>query len=413
VRRTVGKLVGLALGSLTLVGSAGAAAACDLAIVGARLYASPEAAPVARSTVEIVDGRISAVHPDGRAAPPGCPSVDAGGKVLVAGFWNSHVHLLTPVLMDHAEASDAAVSQELTDKFLRWGFTTVFDLASTTESATGVRARVESGRVRGPRIRTVGAPFFPQGGTPIYARPIYAQYGLPLPEVASPEAGADRVGTQAAEGIDGIKLFTGAIVGETEVLPMPLDVTRALSEAAHPRGLPVFAHPTNAEGLARAVEGGADVLAHSAALMGPWSEVFALDLAERKVALVPTLALFALHPHPSTPVATSQQQVAALRAAGGDILFGTDAGFMDEYDTTLELRLLGDVMDWRGVLAALTTAPAARLGRAGETGRVEPGAVADLVLLDADPAQDVTAFSRVGLVLKDGQTVYQAPAPAP
>ncbi len=408
MKRALAKLAGLAL-----LGLAAPAAACDLAIVGARLYASPEAAPVERATVVIEDGRISAVHSDGRAAPRGCPSVDGGGKALVAGFWNSHVHLVTPLLMNHAEATDAAVSRELTDKFLRWGFTTVFDLASTTEIATGIRARVDSGRVTGPRIRTVGDPFYPANGTPIYARPIYAQYGLPLPEVASPEAGADRVRTQAAEGIDGVKLFTGAILGEAEVLPMPLDVARAVSEAAHARGLPVFAHPTNAEGLARAVEGGADVLAHSAALMGPWSDEFARGLAARKVALVPTLALFALQPHPSTPVATSQQQVAALRAAGGDILFGTDAGFMDEYDTTLELRLLGEVMDWQGVLATLTTAPAARLGRAGETGRVEPGAVADLVLLDADPAQDVTAFARVGLVVKDGRAVYQSAAPAP
>jgi imidazolonepropionase-like amidohydrolase len=105
------------------------------------------------------------------------------------------------------------------------------------------------------------------------------------------------------------------------------------------------------------------------------------------------------------------QQVSAYSKAGGQILFGTDVGYTDAYDTTEEYRLLGRALDWQQILQALTTAPAERLGYATHKGRLAPGMDADLVVLDGDPSKDVTAFARVRLTLRAGRVIYDAKAP--
>lgn len=155
--------------------------------------------------------------------------------------------------------------------------------------------------------------------------------------------------------MDGVKLFTGAILGAEEVMVMPADQIRALTAAAHRHRLPVFAHPTNREGMDAAVENGVDVLAHATPIAGPWDAAQVRKLVSAHVALVPTMMLFEVYPADSTPIATVVQQVRALSEGGGEVLFGTDAGFMDVFDPSAEYRLMAQAMDWRHVLAALTT----------------------------------------------------------
>ena len=87
----------------------------------------------------------------------------------------------------------------------RWGFTTVFDLASSTENAMALRRRINSGEIRGPMILTVGDPFFPKDGTPIYVRDFLKAQGWPSEEVATPKEAATRAARQLALGTDGVK----------------------------------------------------------------------------------------------------------------------------------------------------------------------------------------------------------------
>lgn len=409
------RLPGLAMAAV--LAGASLLAACSstgAAIVGARLYPAPDAAPIEDSVVLVRDGRIAAVGRRGDlAVPRGYDVVDRRGQVLVAGFWNSHIHPLTPNLVDPAARTPQAIETALSDTYARWGFTTVVDLASSTPVATDIARRILADELAAPRLLTVGDPFYPKDGTPVYARPIYEALGLPSAEVATPAEAEARVGRQADAGVRAVKLFTGAIIGgETGVVEMPADIVAAAVGAARARGLPVFAHPTNQRGLEIAVEGGVDVLAHVAPLAGPWPADFAARLAREEVALVPTLLLFEAQPHPSTPVSVGQQQVRALADAGGDILFGTDAGFMEIYDTTGEFRLMAEVLNWRQILASLTTAPARRFGEAAERGRVTPGMAADLVLLKTDPAVDPTAFSQVLETYRAGRLIYPAPVGA-
>jgi imidazolonepropionase-like amidohydrolase len=389
----------------------------DLAIVNARIYPWPEAAPIDHGTVLIRGGKIAAVGTTVRI-PGGTKTIDAGSAAVTSGFWNCHVHLITPGLLHAEKRSSAEISSELESMLTRWGFTTVFDLSSQLSNTNLIRRRVRSGEVTGPRILTVGDPFFPEGGTPIYARKYLEDNGFPNEEVATPEQAATRARRQLEEGADGVKIFAGAIVsiegGHIGVLPMPLEIARAAVEEAHRSGKPAFAHPTNAQGVEVSIQSGVDVLAHTAPDMGPWSPELVARLQAHHMALIPTLTLFRVEiSKAGAPPEVAEkllqvagQQVQILSHSGGQILFGTDVGYIDVYDTREEYQQLGRWLDYKQILASLTTSPAERFGGERGNGRIEPNAEADLVVLDGDPAQDVTAFARVRYTIKDGRVIH-------
>jgi len=403
------KSLGLVLAAtFALVGMTGEAQAQARAVIAERVYTAPDKPPLEDAVILIRDGVIEKLGSRHSTAIPDDYEVfDWAGFTLTAGFWNSHVHLVTPTYLRAELASDEEIQGELERTFTRWGFTTVFDLASTTEVAAEIAGRLAGGRIVGPRVLSVREPFYPEAATPIYARPFYEAFDLPSAEVATAVEAADRARRQLREGAEGVKLFAGSIVGgEDDVAIMPPAIIAAISREAERARRPVFAHPTNQAGLEAAVENGVNVLAHAVPLMGPWSPEYAKQIAARGVALVPTLALFELDPHPSTPVAHAIQQTSAFRDAGGAVLFGTDAGFSDVFDTSTELRLLGSAIGWQAVLEALTTAPAAHFGEAQLRGQIAPGFLADIVALAGDPADEITRLADVRRVMVAGRVVF-------
>jgi imidazolonepropionase-like amidohydrolase len=412
--RTLAALLTLAVLSIGLPTHA-----AILAIVGARIYAAPDTAPIAQGVVVVRDGRIVAVGRQGMLkVPAGATIIDARGKVVTAGFWNSHVHILTHDLLHADQRPAAELSHSLEQMLTRWGFTTVFDIASVLDNTTVVRNRIRRGEVAGPDILTVGDPFYPPGGVPIYIRQFYADEHIVPAEVTSTPQALERVRSQAARGADGVKLFTGAIVGgETGVLPMDEGLATALVGQAHKLGKPVFAHPSNAKGLQVAIDSGVDILAHTAPMMGPWKPETVREVLAHHMALIPTLTLFEVEAKKfgeseadeANDMAAAVQQVRAYHAAGGDILFGTDVGYTDAFDTAEEYRQMAKAgLDYRAILASLTTTPARRFGYSKRRGRVAAGMDADLVVLEADPAKDPTAFSRVATTIRAGKVIYRA-----
>jgi imidazolonepropionase-like amidohydrolase len=398
----------------------------ELAIVGARMYSSPDAAPLEDSVVLVKDGRIVAAGSRiNTPVPSGVRLLDAHGAVLIAGFWNSHIHLMTPDVLNAATANAATLDSALQAMLTRWGFTTVFDLASSTENTLALRRRINSGEIPGPMILTVGDPFFPKDGTPIYVRDFLKSHGWPNEEVATPKEAATRAARQLDRGTDGVKIFAGAIVGGTVgVLPMRIDIAKAVVAQAHQRGKPAFAHPSNLAGLSVAIDSGVDILAHTTAedgggLPGGWSPELIARLRNHNMALIPTMTLFEVEARRNgesshdlaQAITMITTEVKDYAAAGGQILFGTDVGYTDAFDTSEEYRLMSAAIDWRKILSTLTTAPAERFGYAGRKGRVAQGMDADLVLLDADPAQDPTAFARVRDTIRGGRVIWGSDRP--
>jgi predicted amidohydrolase YtcJ len=132
--------------ALLAYGMTHAAEAANLALQHALIYPAPYAAPIADGAILIHDGRIKAMGRSGVVkVPAGTRSIDLHGGIVTAGFWNNHVHLMSPPLLDAQKRSDAELTQELTQMLTRWGFTTVFDTASSLSNTNLLRKRIASG----------------------------------------------------------------------------------------------------------------------------------------------------------------------------------------------------------------------------------------------------------------------------
>ena len=99
-------------------------------------------------------------------------------------------------------------------------------------------------------------------------------------------------------------------------------------------------------------------------------------------------------------------QVKSFAAAGGQVLFGTDVGYMSDYEPAEEYRLMARALEPMQILASLTTSPAARWKESEKRGRIDEGLAADLVVLDADPAEDAANFAKVRCTIRAGKLIY-------
>jgi imidazolonepropionase-like amidohydrolase len=383
-----------------------------LALVGARIYPAPQAQPISDGVVLIENGRIVAVGKKGAVRiPADAETIDCTGRTIVAGFWNSHVHFTEPKWLNAAELPAAQLKAQFQEMLTRYGFTSVVDTASLLPNTVALRKRVESGEVAGPRILTAGGAIYPKDGIPYYVlENIPPEVVKLLQQAATPEDAVRIVDEQVAQGADIIKLFVVSWVsrnGKHVPLPMPLPIVQAAAAEAHRKGKLVFAHPSTIEGVELVLEGHVDVLAHTTEDPEKWSPELVKRMKGAHVSLIPTLTLFCDGPDFNEGI---PREVKKYSDAGGEILFGTDVGYLTDYpELTKEFGFLAQGgLTFSQILAALTTAPAARLGFAGRTGRVARGQDADLVVLEGDPAQDVNAFSRVALTLRAGRVLYRA-----
>jgi imidazolonepropionase-like amidohydrolase len=385
-----------------------------LVLVGGRVYTSPYEAPIASGVVLIVDGKIAAVGEKGKVRiPSGAEILDCTGRAVVAGFWNSHVHFTEPKWENAVGIPAARLNELLQAMLTRYGFTSVVDTGSLLPNTLALRRRIESGEVAGPRILTAGSPLFPKDGVPYYVMdsvPLDVVKLLPQPATAGEAIRA--VDEHVAQGADVIKLFALSWVrsdGKKITMPMPAAIIQAAVAEAHRKGRLVFAHPSTIEGVELALQGHVDIIAHTTEDPERWTGSIVARLKAAKVSLIPTLTLFS----GEDDFDGILREVKSYSDAGGQILFGTDVGYLTEYSgLTKEYELLARAgLTFPQILASLTTAPAARFGFAKRTGRIVKGMDADLVVLDADPAQDVRRFAKVKRTLRRGRIIYPAPPP--
>ncbi len=394
----------------------------QLVLSGGTIYVSPTENPVRDGVVVVRDGKIAAVGRRGSIQiPSGAQILDCSGLTIISGFWNSHVHFMERKWADAANIPAAELSGQLQAMLTQYGFTSVFDTGSMWENTRLLRDRIESGEIHGPKIRSTGEILYPKGafsGTPPQLMDALGFMKVQSPEVAdAPEAlGASKKLLDA--GTDGIKLY--AVTWWPPFAAIPETAMRAAADEAHRRGKPVFAHPTKREGLLAAVRAGADVVVHTTPQSEPWDETVLAAMKERQVALIPTLKLWKYelrHDRDSNRDQFTERGAGQLRswlAFGGVILFGTDVGYMNDYDPSDEYALMAQSgMSFRQILASLTTAPAERFGESKQRGRIVPGYVADLVVLSGDPSQNVRTFATVRYTVREGRVIYRAAAGAP
>lgn len=383
------------------------------------LYTEP--GTVIRDGVLLIsEGKIRAVGAEAAVrVPAGAVESDCNGGFILAGFHNSHVHFTGPQFANAHQRPASELTRANTDMLLRFGFTTATDAASELPNTLALRARIDSGEIGGPRILTAGLPLYPPQGLPFYLRenlPPAVLEQLPQPVTAQAALAVIRRNLNA--GADATKLFVATPQRDQPVKRMPLEIAVAAAQETHQRGKLVLAHPTDLGGLRAAVQAGVDIVMHTTfGEASSWPEALVQQMIAKRVAVVPTLQLWpyelgeaAQQPGRKAILDATLAQLAGFAKAGGEVLFGTDVGYMSDFDPTVEYQLMAKAgLGTAQILAALTTAPSARWNESARRGRLANGMDADIVVLEEDPAKDVRNFAQVGCTLRGGKTLFSKP----
>jgi imidazolonepropionase-like amidohydrolase len=229
-----------------------------------------------------------------------------------------------------------------------------------------------------------------------------------MPQPATPEAAVRDIQRNIRAGADVLKLFTGTYVARARIKPMQVDIARVSVETAHAAGEVAFAHPSNLAGLKVALDSGVDALAHTPDTTDGIADDLIAQMAQ-KASMIPTLKMFASTvTNKSSYLDPIYAIVRRFREYGGRLLFGTDVGYMDDYTTEKEFEALERCgLTPLDVLRMLTVSPAERMGVTGSKGTLEPGKLADFVVLGSDPASHSKAFADVRATVRSGRVIWQ------
>lgn len=399
------------------------AAAGDTWLLDAtKLYIAPDVPAISNAIVLVRDGKIVAAGTRKTVQlPPVTRVFECAPGVVTAGFQNSHVHFMEPVWNNAARRPAPELQSALEAMLTRYGVTTAFDTASDQLDTVALRTRIEKGEVRGPRILTVGSPLYPPDGIPFYLKDVPPDDLGKMHQPRNADEARAAVRENLANGADGTKLFLHTSPDRKSPRFMTLEVARAAAEETHRQGKLVFAHPTSLDGVHAAVAAGVDVLVHTTlGEEASWDAPTLQKMVAAHMSVIPTFKLwkYELATKDQVPmpiieklIGKTQQELRDFKIAGGQVLFGTDVGYMRDYDPTDEYDYMSQAgMSPMEILASLTTAPAARLKESARRGRVAQDMDADLVVLSADPADDVKNFAQVRCVIRGGRQIYPAPA---
>ena len=357
--------------------------------------------------------------------PAGCAVRDFPTGTLLPGMIEGHAHLLlhpynetdwNDQVLRESHAERAIRGGLHAGRTLRAGFTTVRDLGSEGAGYVdvGLKQTIEKGVIAGPRLLVAGKAIVATGS--YGPKGFNEQVTVPLgAEEADGVDGITRVvREQIGRGADVVKVYADYRWGpDGEARPtFTQEELELIVAVAGSSGRPVVAHAATAEGMRRATLAGVSTIEHGD---GGTPEVFAL-MAERDVALCPTLAAGdailqyrgwrkGSEPEPAR-IREKRASFAAALAAGVPIVAGGDVGVFPHGENARELELMVDYgMAPRDVLRAVTAGNADRLGLGGRLGRIAPGLLADLVVVDGNPVEDIAALRDVRLVVLGGREV--------
>jgi imidazolonepropionase-like amidohydrolase len=380
------------------------------------------------SWVVVVRGkRIEAAGPAADVkVPAGAREIALPKLTLLPGLIDAHTHVL---LHPYNETSwnDQVLREALALRvcratshlraLLHSGFTTIRDLG--TEGAgyadVGLKQAVEQKIVPGPRMLVTTRAIVATGS--------YAPRGF-APEVRVPQGAEEADGEnlrrvvrdQIGRGADWIKVYADSWDPKKGgAATFSLDELRLIVQTAKSAGCPVVAHAMTKEGIRRSTLAGVATIEHG---NDGDAEVFRL-MAKHNVALCPTLAAseamsryagwrMGTEPEPAALKSKRETFKAALEARV-TIVNGSDVGVFAHGDGARELELLVAYgMKPAEAARSATSVAAKALHLQEQVGTVKRGLLADLIAVEGDPTQDISALRKVRLVMKEG-TIYREP----
>lgn len=380
------------------------------------------------TAIAVEDGAIVAV--DDRGTLAGDHHEDHA--VVLPGLIDTHCHLAGVRTMNPMEWVTADVptmtARATADlrRLVAAGFTTVRDVGSAT--GIGLRTAVSEGEIPGPRVYTSGRAISQTGG---HGDSHFLPYEWATSRVglSTLADGQDECRKEARKriraGVDCIKIMaTGGVLSQKDA-PEQSQFTdaeiSAITEEAHRVGLPVAAHAQGTAGIKRALENGVDTIEH-----GMFLDAEAIELLlETDATLVPTLAVVqklvtegAEHDVPEWGLEKSRdartahfESIRRAHDAGVPIALGTDfigPELLPHGDNALEAELLVEkigMTELQAIQAATSVAARTLPDSTGIIGAVKPNAPGDLLALDRNPLDDITALRAVDTVYRNGVPV--------
>jgi imidazolonepropionase-like amidohydrolase len=402
-----------------------------IALTGGTLIDGSGAAPLRDAVVTIDGGRIVAAGPHGlTTVPPAARVFDVTGRTVMPGLIDGHVHLLAyagsgqrdihfwNVTTFVEEQTLHAAANALTA--LRAGVTTVRDMAGSRPEIA-VKHAIDAFVLDGARVVASGFVGMTAGHGDLFC-PAAIERRLWQP-VDGPHECRKLVRQYARDGVDLIKICTSggvlSVGDRSEWRNFTFEETRVIVDEAHALGLRVAAHAHTRAGIRQALEAGVDTLEHGSDLD---DELIAV-LLERGVPLCPTLAIseFILQRGEARGVpaesmvkarAMADQRRESVRRAyqaGVTLFMGTDScNTMAFGRHAWELQLMHELigMSPMETIVSATATAAAALGIGGRTGTLVPGMLADLIVVDGNPVDDLTILQqgeRIRGVFREGR----------
>jgi imidazolonepropionase-like amidohydrolase len=376
------------------------------------------AAPVPGQALISEGRRITWIGPEAQL-PEGADqaALDGQGGTIMPGLINCHVHLAndgSPDLFGQAARDSVTIAALRGYKNLQLtlesGVTSVRDCGAANGIAVDLAQAVEEGLVPGPRIRAAGRVITMTGGHGHFiGREADGPDGVRAATRAEIKAGAHFIKAMATGGV----LTPGVIPTQTA---LQQDELEQVAREAHNAGRRAACHAIGNGGIKNAIRAGIDSIEH-----GFYLDDEALQLAlDHGTTLVPTLIAVnqivnngGTGAIPDWVVEKAESESghhrdsfgAAVRA-GMKIAAGTDAGTPFNPHTYMpqELVLMVEYgLSSMDAIVAATRNAAENLGLAPEIGTLAVGRVADVIVVDGDPAADIGAVASVRFVMKDGQ----------
>ncbi len=367
-----------------------------------------------------------------RRTPSHSQVIDGKGQSLMPGLIDAHVHVgavEVDIRKQQREMYPSLLlvhSIKLLEETLQQGFTTVRDAGGADP---GLREALRLGLIKGPRLLVSGRPLSQTGGHGDFRMPAEKAPALENPAGLSTWVcdGVEEVRKAAREllrqGVDQIKVMAagGAMSpsDELEAVQFSPEELKAVVWEAQAAGKYVMAHVYSAKSILHCLEAGVRSLEHGNLL----DEQAALAIRNKGAFLVPTLATYEalgrMGPHLGIPQANmrkihlarerSLEALSIAHRAGVKIASGSDLLGAMQNLKALELELKARVLGPMGAIVASTSTNASLLGLETQLGTIEPGKLADLILVDGDPLKDISLLQRyqeaVTLILQGGRVL--------